>query len=119
MTYFLFALKHLHNNELKFSGLRTTAENLLRPAQGDGLTIAYHGLNLGRVALCATAAGSMRVMLANLQVADQGTRQDVFRARSGLGADAGYESLGWSSAKSNYALCDRASLLRSEAQAHR
>jgi hypothetical protein len=39
---------------------------LLEPAQGDGLTIAYHGLNLGRVALCATAAGSMRVMLANL-----------------------------------------------------
>ena len=36
------------------------------PAQGDGLTIAYHGLNLGRVALCATAAGAMRVMLANM-----------------------------------------------------
>ena len=66
VTYGLFALKHLHNNGLKFNGLRVPAENLLRPAQGDGLTIAYHGLNLGRVALCATAAGSMRVMLANL-----------------------------------------------------
>ena len=33
---------------------------------GDGLTIAYHGLNLGRVSLCATAAGTMRVMLANI-----------------------------------------------------
>ena len=42
------------------------AENLLQPARGDGLTIAYHGLNLGRVALCATAAGTMRVMLANM-----------------------------------------------------
>jgi hypothetical protein len=30
------------------------------------LTIAYHGLNRGRVALCATAAGSMRLMLADL-----------------------------------------------------
>src|SRR5207248_11315431 len=40
--------------------------NLLRPSTGDGLTIAYHGLNLGRLALCAAAAGSMRVMLANL-----------------------------------------------------
>jgi acyl-CoA dehydrogenase len=66
VTYGLFALKRLHNNGLKFNGLRVPAENLLRPAQGDGLTIAYHGLNLGRVALCATAAGSMRVMLANL-----------------------------------------------------
>jgi acyl-CoA dehydrogenase len=66
VPYGLFALKRLHNNGLKFSGLRVPSENLLRPAQGDGLTIAYHGLNLGRVALCATAAGSMRVMLANL-----------------------------------------------------
>ena len=37
-----------------------------KPPIGDGLTIAYHGLNLGRVALCAGAAGSMRVMLANM-----------------------------------------------------
>src|SRR5262249_45030114 len=28
--------------------------------------MAYHGLNLGRIALCASAAGSMRVLLANL-----------------------------------------------------
>ena len=66
VTYGLFALKRLHNNGLKFHGLRVPSENLLKPTQGDGLTIAYHGLNLGRVALCATAAGSMRVMLANL-----------------------------------------------------
>ena len=66
VTYGLFALKRLHNNGLKFHGLRVPSENLLEPDQGDGLTIAYHGLNLGRVALCATAAGSMRVMLANL-----------------------------------------------------
>ena len=66
VPYGLFALKRLHNNGLKFNGLRVPRENLLEPAQGDGLTIAYHGLNLGRVALCATAAGSMRVMLANL-----------------------------------------------------
>ena len=66
VPYGLFALKRLHNHGLKFSGFRVPRENLLQPAQGDGLTIAYHGLNLGRVALCATAAGSMRVMLANL-----------------------------------------------------
>ncbi|RMF36945.1 MAG: acyl-CoA dehydrogenase, partial [Planctomycetota bacterium] len=33
---------------------------------GDGLTIAYHGLNLGRVSLCAAAAGTMRSMLADM-----------------------------------------------------
>jgi acyl-CoA dehydrogenase len=66
VQYGLFALKRLHNNGLKFNGLRVPRENLLVPNQGDGLTIAYHGLNLGRIALCATAAGSMRVMLANL-----------------------------------------------------
>jgi alkylation response protein AidB-like acyl-CoA dehydrogenase len=66
VTYGLLALKHLHNHGLKFRDFRVPRENLLQPAQGDGLTIAYHGLNLGRVALCATAAGSMRVMLANM-----------------------------------------------------
>src|SRR4051794_14914007 len=66
VPYGLFALKHSHNNGLRFRDFRVPAENLLRPARGDGLTIAYHGLNLGRVALCATAAGTMRVMLANL-----------------------------------------------------
>ncbi|MEX0585653.1 MAG: acyl-CoA dehydrogenase family protein, partial [Pirellulales bacterium] len=40
--------------------------NLLDPPQGDGLTIAYHGLNLGRVALCAAAAGTMRLMMASM-----------------------------------------------------
>ena len=64
--YGLLALRHLHNNGLKFRDFRVPRENLLRPTQGDGLTIAYHGLNLGRVSLCATAAGAMRVMMANM-----------------------------------------------------
>jgi acyl-CoA dehydrogenase len=66
VQYGLFALRHLYNQGLRFRDFRVPRENLLQPAQGDGLTIAYHGLNLGRVALCATAAGSMRIMLANL-----------------------------------------------------
>src|SRR5581483_6381600 len=45
---------------------RVPRGNLLRPPIGDGLTIAYHGLNLGRLSLCAGAAGSMRLMLANM-----------------------------------------------------
>ena len=66
VTYGLYALKHSYNNGLRFRNFRVPKENLLRPARGDGLTIAYHGLNLGRVALCAAAAGTMRVMLANM-----------------------------------------------------
>jgi acyl-CoA dehydrogenase len=64
--YGLYALKHSYNNGLVFHNFRVPKRNLLQPLRGDGLTIAYHGLNLGRVALCATAAGTMRVMLANM-----------------------------------------------------
>ncbi len=66
VPYGLYALRHAYNNGLRFKNFRVPRENLLRPTQGDGLTIAYHGLNLGRLSLCAGAAGSMRVMLANL-----------------------------------------------------
>ncbi len=66
VTYGLYALKHSYNNGLRFHNFRVPRENLLQPVRGDGLTVAYHGLNLGRVALCATAAGTMRVMLANI-----------------------------------------------------
>ena len=66
VQYGLYALKHSYNNGLIFKDFRVPAANLLKTSAGDGLTIAYHGLNLGRVALCATAAGSMRVMLANM-----------------------------------------------------
>ena len=64
--YGLYALRRTWNNGLIFNDLPVPAENRLVPQVGDGLTIAYHGLNRGRVALCATAAGSMRVMLASM-----------------------------------------------------
>ncbi len=66
VPYGLYALRHGHNNGLRFDRFRVPRANLLTPPVGDGLTIAYHGLNLGRLALCAGAAGSMRVLLANL-----------------------------------------------------
>src|SRR5437870_1828129 len=66
VPYGLYALRHGYNNGLRFNRFRVPADNLLVPKLGDGLTIAYHGLNLGRIALCAAAAGSMRVLLANL-----------------------------------------------------
>ena len=64
--YGLHALKHTYNQGMIFKDFRVPAENLLTPPRGDGLTIAYHGLNLGRTAVCASAAGSMRVMLAEM-----------------------------------------------------
>jgi alkylation response protein AidB-like acyl-CoA dehydrogenase len=66
VPYGLYALRNGYNNGLHFQKFRVPRENLLQPKQGDGLTIAYHGLNLGRIALCAVAAGVMRVFLANL-----------------------------------------------------
>ncbi|HEX7447159.1 MAG TPA: acyl-CoA dehydrogenase family protein [Pirellulales bacterium] len=65
-SYGLYALKHTYNQGILFHDFRVPAANLLKPTRGDGLTIAYHGLNLGRIALCATAAGAMRLMLAGM-----------------------------------------------------
>jgi len=64
--YGLYALRRAFNQGIIFNDFKVPVENLLRPAKGDGLTIAYHGLNLGRVALCATAAGTLRMMMANM-----------------------------------------------------
>jgi len=64
--YGLYALRRAFNQGIIFNNFKVPVENLLRPAKGDGLTIAYHGLNLGRVALCATAAGTLRMMMANM-----------------------------------------------------
>ncbi|TWU55301.1 acyl-CoA dehydrogenase family protein [Rubripirellula reticaptiva] len=64
--YKIYALARAHNNGLTFKDFRVPAANRLVPAYGDGLTIAYHGLNLGRVSLCANAAGTMRWMLAEM-----------------------------------------------------
>jgi alkylation response protein AidB-like acyl-CoA dehydrogenase len=66
VPYGLYALRHGYNNGLRFNRFRVPRANLLTPPLGDGLTIAYHGLNLGRLALCANAAGGMRMMLANI-----------------------------------------------------
>ena len=64
--YGLYALRQSYNQGLIFKDFRVPAKNLLQPQKGDGLTVAYHGLNRGRVALCANAAGTMRVMLGSM-----------------------------------------------------
>lgn len=64
--YGIYALRRTNNHGIVFRGFRVPVANRLDPHTGDGLTIAYHGLNLGRVALCANAAGAMRMMLADM-----------------------------------------------------
>lgn len=64
--YGLYALKQTFNQGIIFKDFRVPKENLLHVDRGNGLTIAYHGLNLGRIALCAGAAGVMRGMLASM-----------------------------------------------------
>lgn len=66
VCYGLHALRRAHNHGIVFHGFRVPAANRLVPSSGDGLTIAYHGLNRGRVVICATAAGTMRSMLADM-----------------------------------------------------
>ena len=65
-TYGLHALKKLHNNALVFRNHRVPKENLIRLDKGNGLTVAYNGLNLGRVSLCANASGCMKKMLTSM-----------------------------------------------------
>tara|TARA_R110000824_G_scaffold10866_1_gene47501 strand:+ start:2378 stop:4252 length:1875 start_codon:yes stop_codon:yes gene_type:complete len=65
-TYGLHALKKLHNNALVFKNHRVPKENLIQLDKGNGLTVAYNGLNLGRVSLCANASGCMKKMLASM-----------------------------------------------------
>jgi alkylation response protein AidB-like acyl-CoA dehydrogenase len=64
--YGLHALKHSYNQGLIFKNFKVPKRSRLVPKSGDGLTIAYHGLNRGRVAVCATAAASMRLMMASI-----------------------------------------------------
>ncbi|WDI40249.1 acyl-CoA dehydrogenase family protein [Bremerella sp. P1] len=64
--YGIWALKHTYNQGIIFKDFRVPKENLLVPGKGNGLTIAYHGLNLGRISLCANAAGTMRLMMASM-----------------------------------------------------
>ncbi len=66
IKYGIHAVKHIYNHGLKFTDFHIPAENLLVPEHGDGLTIAYHGLNRGRIALGANAAGTMRLLLKSM-----------------------------------------------------
>lgn len=65
-SYPLHALTHTYNNGLVFTNFRVPKQNLLEAPGNNGLIIAYHGLNYGRIALCANAAGVMRILLKSI-----------------------------------------------------
>ena len=76
--YGIHALRHGFNNGLKFTNFRVPAANRLSAPDGNGLVIAYHGLNYGRVALCANAAGVMRLLLKSITPESWGNYRVTF-----------------------------------------
>jgi len=64
--YGLHALRRTWNCGVRFHGFRVPAANRLDAGGGNGLTIAYRNLNYARIGLCASAAGTLRRMLADM-----------------------------------------------------
>jgi alkylation response protein AidB-like acyl-CoA dehydrogenase len=64
--YGLHALRRTWNCGVRFHGFRVPAANRLDAGGGGGLTIAYRNLNYARIGLCASAAGTLRRMLADM-----------------------------------------------------
>ncbi len=63
----LHPLKRTHNSGMELSNFPVEAVSLLAPPAGkDGRAIVFHGLNRGRAAICALAAGHLRVILAGM-----------------------------------------------------
>jgi long-subunit acyl-CoA synthetase (AMP-forming)/alkylation response protein AidB-like acyl-CoA dehydrogenase len=63
--YRLHPLRHAHNAALEFARMPVSADDLLAAPGDDGMAIVWHGLNRGRVTLCAQAAGTLRILLAH------------------------------------------------------
>ncbi len=67
--YGLHPLKHAHNNALKFKQFAIDSSCVLHPGKSldgrerNGMSIVWHGLNRGRVALAAQAAGTIGLLL--------------------------------------------------------
>lgn len=60
VKYGLHPLKHCFNHGLKFNNFFVPAENRLTKEGTNGMIVAYHGLNYGRIAVLANAAGALR-----------------------------------------------------------
>ena len=68
-SYGLHPLKHAHNNALNFQQFPIDSSCVLHPGKSldgqerNGMSIVWHGLNRGRVALAAQAAGTISLLL--------------------------------------------------------
>lgn len=76
--YKIVALRRTYNNGLVFKNFKVPKENHLKAPRDNGLIIAYHGLNYGRVALCANAAGVMRVFLRSITPGSWGSFRKTY-----------------------------------------
>lgn len=76
--YSLHPLKHAHNAALEFAGFEVDARDVLEAGpSGDSLRIVWHGLNRGRVALAAQAAGTLRLLVS--QARDHAARRVTWK----------------------------------------
>jgi len=66
VRYKLHPLKHIPNNGLRFKDFAIPAENRLTAPGDNGMVTAYHGLNYGRIAVEANAAGAIRQILRSI-----------------------------------------------------
>ncbi|WP_202921344.1 acyl-CoA dehydrogenase family protein [Anatilimnocola aggregata] len=63
----LHPLRHTINQGMKLTNFAVPLDSLLAPPAGkDGLAIVYHGLNRGRAAIAALAAGHLRAILGGM-----------------------------------------------------
>jgi alkylation response protein AidB-like acyl-CoA dehydrogenase len=66
VDYALHVASRSGNRGVAFRDFAVPAENLIVSEAGNGLAVAYFGLNRGRMSLCATAGGTIRRLLAQL-----------------------------------------------------
>lgn len=65
-TYALHPLKHSYNQGLWLREFRLPLKDVLPTENRSGLSVAYYGLNYGRVAVASLAAGYLRSLLADM-----------------------------------------------------
>lgn len=66
VRYGLHPLKKLENNGLRFMDFPVPAANRITRPGENGMVVAYHGLNYGRIAVDANAAGGIRQVLRSI-----------------------------------------------------
>lgn len=66
VKYDLHPLKRVYNHGLIFKNFEVPAENRLTDKETNGMLAAYHGLNYGRIAVLANAAGGLRQIIRSI-----------------------------------------------------